>query len=80
LDQIPALHSDGYGGYLTSFKINDETGAISKGSILDTREVTDKMEVYQFSNNRIVKTAEDQFVLEVYKKSKEDVLIKVDIN
>jgi hypothetical protein len=38
------------------------------------------MEVYQFSNNRIVKTAEDQFVLEVYKKSKEDVLIKVDIN
>jgi hypothetical protein len=80
LDQIPALHSDGYGGYLTSFKINDETGAISKGSILDTREVTDKMEVYQFSNNRIVKTTEDQFVLEVYKKSKEDVLIKVDIN
>lgn len=80
LDQIPALHSDGYGGYLTSFKINDATGAISKGSILDTREVTDKMEVYQFSNNRIVKTTEDQFVLEVYKKSKEDVLIKVDIN
>ncbi len=80
LDQIPALHSDGYGGYLTSFKINDETGAMSKGSILDTREVTDKMEVYQFSNNRIVKTTEDQFVLEVYKKSKEDVLIKVDIN
>jgi hypothetical protein len=80
LDQIPALHSDGYGGYLTSFKINDATGAMSKGSILDTREVTDKMEVYQFSNNRIVKTTEDQFVLEVYKKSKEDVLIKVDIN
>jgi len=80
LDQIPALHSDGYGGYLTSYKINDATGAMSKGSILDTREVTDKMEVYQFSNNRIVKTAEDQFVLEVYKKSKEDVLIKVDIN
>lgn len=79
LDQIPALHSDGNGGYLTSFKINDKTGEFSKGSILDTREVTDKMEVYQFSNNRIVKTDEDQFVLEVYKKSKEDVLIKVDI-
>lgn len=79
LDQIPALHSDGSGGYLTSYKINDVTGEFSKGSILDTREVTDKMEVYQFSNNRIVKTAEDQFVLEVYKKSKEDVLIKVDM-
>ncbi len=79
LDQIPALHSDGHGGYLTSYKINDGTGAMSKGSILDTREVTDDMEVYQFSNNRIVKTDDDQFVLEVYKKQKEDVLIKVDI-
>ena len=79
LDQIPALHSDGSGGYLTSYKINNSTGEFSKGSILDTREVTEKMEVYQFSNNRIVKTAENQFVLEVYEKDKEDVLIKVDI-
>jgi len=33
----------------------------------------------KFSNNRIIKTDEDQFILEVYKKKKEDVLIKVDI-
>ena len=79
LDQIPALHSDGHGGYLTSYKINDNTGEMSKGSILDTRNVAEDLEVYQFSNNRIVKTDENQFVLEVYKKSKEDVLIKVDI-
>jgi len=79
MDQIPALHRDGHGGYLTSYKINDLTGTLSKGSILDTREVTEDLEVYQFSNNRIVKTDEDQFILEVYKKKKEDVLIKVDI-
>ena len=79
LDQIPAQHSDGQGGYLTSYKIHDSTGAFSKGSILDTRNVTDKMEVFQFNNDRIVKTADNQFVLEFYKKRKEDVLIKVDI-
>ncbi|GHC42531.1 hypothetical protein GCM10008083_00790 [Ulvibacter litoralis] len=78
LDKIPALHSDGHGGYLTAYKIDDATGAHSKGSILDTREVND-MELYQFNNDRIVKTAEDEFVIEFYKKKKEDVLVKVNI-
>lgn len=77
LDKIPALHSDGKGGYLTSYKINDETGDVSKGSIFDTRNVKPKFAVYQFSNNRVIKTAENEFLVEVYKKKKEDVLIKV---
>jgi len=79
LDKIPARHSDGMGGYLTSFKVNDETGDVSRGSILDTRNVKPKLAVYQFSNNRVVKTAENEFIVEVYKKKKEDVLIKVKI-
>ena len=36
--------------------------------------------IYQFSTNRIVKTAENAFLLEVYKKQKEDIMIKVDLN
>ena len=79
LDKIPALHSDGSGGYLTSYKINDVTGDVSKGSILDTKNVKPKLAVYQFSNNRVVKTAKNEFIVEVYKKKKEDVLIKVKI-
>jgi len=79
LDKIPALHTDGMGGYLTAYKVNDATGNVSKGSILDTRKVKAKLAVHQFSNNRVVKTAEDEFVVEVYKKKKEDVLIKVKI-
>ncbi|MBU2938222.1 hypothetical protein KO494_01595 [Lacinutrix sp. C3R15] len=79
LDEVPAKHSDGHGGYLTAYKINDATGTVTKDNILDTRNVTDKLEVYQFSNNRVVKTAENQFVIEFYKKKKEDVLIKVEI-
>ncbi|MFD2542728.1 hypothetical protein ACFSSB_10405 [Lacinutrix gracilariae] len=79
LDEVPAKHSDGHGGYLTAYKINDATGTVTKDNILDTRNVTNKLEVYQFSNNRVVKTAENQFVIEFYKKKKEDVLIKVEI-
>jgi len=79
LDKIPALHIDGMGGYLTAYKVNDATGDVSKGSILDTRKVKGRLAVHQFSNNRVVKTAEDEFIVEVYKKKKEDVLIKVKI-
>lgn len=79
LDEIPARHDDGHGGYLTSYKISDFDGNLSKGSILDTREVAEDLEVYQFNNDRVVKTAENEFVVEFYKKKKEDVLVKVDI-
>tara|TARA_R110002049_G_scaffold73966_2_gene191063 strand:- start:2442 stop:4115 length:1674 start_codon:yes stop_codon:yes gene_type:complete len=80
LNKIPALHSDGAGGYLTAYKINDSTGEINKDNIFDTRNVTKKLDVHQFSTNRVIKTAEDEFVIEFYKKKKEDVLIKVKIN
>ncbi|WP_452232913.1 hypothetical protein [Lacinutrix sp. MEBiC02595] len=79
LYEVPATHTDGKGGYLTAYKINDATGAVSKDNILDTRNVTNKLEVFQFSNNRVIKTADNQFVIEFYKKKKEDVLIKVEI-
>ncbi|RED43167.1 hypothetical protein DFQ10_10679 [Winogradskyella eximia] len=80
LNKIPAKHSDGHGGYLTAYKINDTTGDVEKDNIFDTRNVTKKLEVHQFSNNRVIKTAENEFVIEFYKKKKEDVLIKVKIN
>ncbi|MEP0263299.1 hypothetical protein [Dokdonia sp.] len=79
LDERPARHTDGKGGFLTAVKINDDTGVTTKGSILDTREVKEDLEVYQFNTDRIVQTAENEFVVEVYKKKKEDVMIKVKI-
>ncbi|MEO8233976.1 MAG: hypothetical protein ABI549_01060 [Flavobacterium sp.] len=79
LDKAPATHSDGQGGYLTAVKISDSDGALTKGSILDSREVED-FKIYQFSTNRIVKTTENSFLLEVYKKKKEDIMIKVNLN
>ncbi|WP_428223429.1 hypothetical protein [Flavobacterium sp.] len=79
MDKEPARHNDGKGGYLTSVKIDDATGTLTKGSILNSRDVED-FKIYQFSTNRIVKTAENAFLLEVYKKQKEDIMIKVDLN
>jgi hypothetical protein len=79
LDKAPARHSDGQGGYLTAVKISDTDGVLTKGSILNSREVED-FKIYQFSTNRIVKTSENSFLLEVYKKKKEDIMIKVNLN
>ncbi|MGH2664612.1 hypothetical protein [Flavobacterium sp.] len=78
LDKTPARHADGHGGYLTAVKISDADGALTKGSILNSRDVED-FKIYQFSTNRIVKTSESSFLLEVYKKKKEDIMIKVDL-
>lgn len=75
-DKQPALHSDGQGGYLTAVKMNDKTGDYKKGSILNAREVED-FKLYQFSTDRVIETSDNTFVLEAYKKKKEDIMIKV---
>jgi len=79
LNKIPALHSDKAGGYLTACKIDDATGNVSRGSVFDSRNLKGKIAAHQFNTDRIVQTKKDEFVIEVYKKKKEDVLIKVKI-
>jgi hypothetical protein len=76
VDKTPALHSDGQGGYFTSYKNNDATGESVNSSIFNVRDIDD-MTIYQFGINRILKTGEDEFAVEVYKKKTEDVMIKV---
>lgn len=79
LDKEPAQHSDGKGGYLTLVKIADADGALKKESILNAREIED-FEIFQYATKRVFKTSEDSFMFEVYKKKKEDVMIKVNLN
>ena len=52
---------------------------IKKISLLDTRDVKG-MKIYQFSTERISSNSNDEFIFEVYKKQKEDMLIKVKLN
>ena len=76
IDKAPALHLDGQGGYLTAVKIADSDGSLTKSSILNGRDLED-FQMHQFSVDRVLKTSENSFMLEVYKKKKEDVMIKV---
>jgi hypothetical protein len=76
LDKLPAMHVDGQGGFLTAYKVNDTSGETAKMYVLDTRDI-DGVAVYQFKPTRIVGTNAKEFVFEVYKKKKEDILIKV---
>lgn len=78
IDKTPALHSDGQGGYLTAVKIADSDGSMTKSSILNGRDIED-FQMHQFSVDRVFKTSENTFMLEVYKKKKEDVMIKVEM-
>lgn len=75
-DKTPAMHSDGQGGYFTSYKINDATGESINSSVFDMRNVDD-MTMYQFAIGRILPISKDEFVIEFYKKKKEDVMMKV---
>ncbi len=79
--RLPGVHGDGAGGYLTAYKVNDTSGDVSKISILNVREVPQvaSKELYQFSVNRILNLSDKEFVVEFYKKKKEDVLVKFTI-
>ena len=76
MNEVPARHSDGAGGFLTAYKIHNITGEVKKEYILDTRDVKG-IELYQFTTRRILPVSSTEFVLESYKKKKEDVMIKV---
>lgn len=76
IEKEPAQHTDGKGGYLTGVRLSATDGSFTKGSIFNAREVED-FKLHQFSVDRMVKISETSFVIEAYKKSKEDIMVKV---
>jgi len=79
LDKAPAYHTDKMGGYLTACKINNATGDVTKGAIFDSRRLKGGLAAFQFKTDRVQQTKDNEFVVEVYKKKKQDILIKVKI-
>ena len=75
-NESPKPHSDGQGGFLTAYKINDANGTVEKLSIIDTRDAKGT-ELFQFAPSRIVKVSDSVFGVECYKKKKEDVMVKI---
>ena len=75
INKEPATHVDEAGGFVTAYKINDETGKVTKHSLYDLRNVKG-MDLKQFSTKRVLQTSLSDFLIEFYKKDKEDVYIK----
>ena len=78
INEVPSYHIDEAGGFLTAYEINDTDGEVIKHSIFDTKDVNG-IPVYQFNTGRILPVSSNEFIIEVYKKSKHDVLIKIAI-
>jgi len=76
LSEEPKAHVAGVGGYLTQYSINSTTGAFLKSHVFNSREV-EGMTIYQFTPDRITEISDGIYVIEVYKKNKQDILIKV---
>jgi hypothetical protein len=76
LNKYPARHSSGKGGFLTAYKINDASGDVSKLSLFDLRDVKG-IPVFQFNTSRIVQSSEKELIVELYKKKKQDILIRI---
>lgn len=79
LNKRPATHEDKRGGFLTAYKVSDASGEVGKISLLDTKDFNE-MELEQFNVDRVLKTGNDEFVVEFYKNKKEDILIKANFS
>lgn len=76
LDRAPERYFNDKDGYFTAYKINDLDGKMTNNPVFNMKDV-EEMKMHQFATSRIFVTGEDQFTIEVYKKKKEDIMIKV---
>ncbi|PCJ00898.1 MAG: hypothetical protein COB15_02155 [Flavobacteriales bacterium] len=73
------LMQNGSDGYLSAFSINKETGNFKKVFLFETKKIN-KLNISDFKLSKIVSKTKGEFIFEVYKKKKEDVLIKVKLD
>ncbi|MDP1745961.1 MAG: hypothetical protein Q8L90_10305 [Bacteroidota bacterium] len=69
-------HKGLFGGYLTAYKIDGATGKIDKHLILDLKDI-EGLQAYQFNVTRIFEAMDKIFMLEVYIKDKQDMMVKM---
>ena len=78
INEVPAKHADGRGGYLTAYKIDDATGNYTKHTLYNSLEVTG-IKTYQFQTTRILEATDNILLVEVYIKGKKDMMIKMEL-
>ncbi|PJA08252.1 MAG: hypothetical protein COX70_04200 [Flavobacteriales bacterium CG_4_10_14_0_2_um_filter_32_8] len=78
LNKYPETHMSGKGGFLTAYKINDASGDVSKLSLFDLKDVKG-IPVFQFTTSRIIQPSDKEIILELYKKQKQDILLRINL-
>lgn len=79
VDETPAIHNDGLGGVLVASKLEDETGKVNKIPIFNTRNVKG-YKTHHFKPDKILPVSKNEFVIEFYKKRKQDIMVKVKVD
>lgn len=77
-NDVPAKHQDGKGGYLTAYKLDDATGAVTKHTLFDMTDING-VEAFQFKTPRIFDASDKVFMLEIYLKGKQDAMVKMEL-
>jgi hypothetical protein len=75
---VPVYQVNVSTGFLTAYVVGDAKGDVKKMPITSLLEING-VKAYQFTPQRILPLNESEFVFEIYKKKKEDLLIKVKI-
>ena len=75
-NQVPERHKSGSGGFITAVEILDADGEFSRHTIAELADL-DGVRAYQFNITRICEVNDNEFMMEVYKKKKEDAMIKL---
>jgi hypothetical protein len=79
ITETPDIYNEQDLGILTAYSLDDKTGDFKRISILDTRNTQGK-ELAQFGSSRVLAISPGVFVFEAYKKGKEDLMVRVDLN
>lgn len=78
-NEVPASHKNGAGGYLTAFSIDDASGDIERHTIAELADING-MRAYQFKVTRILEVMDNNFLMEIYIKKKQDAMVKLKLN
>jgi hypothetical protein len=79
MDEVPEKHQDGRGGFLTAYKLDDATGAVTKHTLFDITNINGT-EAFQFKTPRIFNVSDTAFLLEIYLKGKQDAMVKMELS
>lgn len=74
--QIVERYYNNHKGFLTVYKVDNETGDFTKQNLFGIEEVNNR-KLEQFAVNKIVQSGPNELLIEFYEKRKGDVLVKV---